>query len=53
MRQLSLELERDLTGLAMPLPEDIEQEVIAQLAEAIKVVHDKAEEVGDEETLNQ
>ncbi len=53
MRQLSLGLEKDLTGLAMPLPEDIEQAVIAQLAEAIKVVCEKAEEVGDEESDDQ
>ena len=49
MRQLRLELEKGLAGLAVPLPEDIEAEVIAQLAEAIKIVHEKGEEVDDEE----
>ena len=49
MRQLSLGLETDLAGPAVALPEDIEAEVIAQLAEAIKIVHAKGEEVGDAE----
>jgi hypothetical protein len=50
MKQLSLGLETGLAGPAVPLPEDIEAEVIAQLAEAIKVVHTKGEEVGDAES---
>ena len=52
MKQLKLMLETDLAGLAIPLPKTIEAEVIAQLAEAIKAIHKKAEEVGDEEHLN-
>ena len=45
MKQLSLGLE---TAPAMALPEDIEAEVIAQLAEAIKNVHEKREEVDND-----
>ena len=49
MKQLNLGLETDLTGPAVPLPQGIEAEVIAQLAEAIKIVHAKGEEAGNAE----
>jgi len=53
MKQLSLGLDKDLGGPAMCLSEEIENKVIAQLAEAIKTVHNKAEEVRDEQPLEQ
>ena len=48
MKHLSLGLETDLAAPAMALPGDIEAEVIAQLAEAIKTVHEKGEEVDND-----
>ena len=45
MKQLSLGLK---TAPAIALPEDIEAEVIAQLAEAIKTVHEKGEEMDND-----
>ena len=48
MKQLSLGLETDLAAPAIALPEDIEAEVIAQLAEAIKTVYEKGEEVDND-----
>ena len=53
MKQLSLGLAKELTGPVIPVPEDIEEEVIAQLAEAITAVYGKAQEVRDEEPLGQ
>lgn len=50
MKQLSLGLQTDMAGPAVPLPAEIEAAVIAQLAEAIKIVHAKGEEVGDAES---
>jgi len=52
MKQLSLGLQ---AAPAMALPEDIEAEVIAQLAEAIKTVYEKGEEVDHDnaESLDQ
>ena len=48
MKQLSLGLETDLAAPAIALPEDIEAEVIAQLAEAIKTVYEKGKEVDND-----
>jgi hypothetical protein len=53
MKQLSLGMETNLAAPAIALPEDIEAEVIAQLAEAIKTVYEKGEEVDDEESRDQ
>jgi hypothetical protein len=53
MKQLSLGLETDLAGPAVPLPEGIEAEVIAQLAEAIKIVHATGKEVADAEPCDE
>ena len=53
MKQLSLGLETDLARPEVPLPEGIEAEVIAQLAEAIKIVHAKGEEAGDAEPCDE
>ncbi len=53
MKQLSLGMETDLAAPAIALPEDIEAEVIAQLAEAIKTVYEKGEEVDNEESPDQ
>ena len=53
MKQLSLGLETDLAAPAMALPGDIEAEVIAQLAEAIKTVYEKGEEVDNAESRDQ
>jgi hypothetical protein len=48
MKQLSLGLEMILAAPAIALPEDIEAEVIAQLAEAIKTVYEKGKEVDND-----
>jgi len=49
MKQLNLGLETDLAGPAVPLPEGIEAEAIAQLAEAIEIVHAKGKEASNAE----
>ena len=53
MNQLRLGLETDLAAPAVTLPEDIEAEVIALLAEAIKTVYEKGKEVGRAECGDQ
>ena len=48
MKQLDLGLEMVLAAPAITLPEDIGEEVIAQLAEAIKAVYEKGKEVDND-----
>ena len=53
MKQLCLGLETDLAAPAVTLPEQIEAEVTVLLAEAIKTVYEKGEEVGRAECRDQ